>query len=305
MTAKRRLVLDGGLGVQLEALADTYNFKVKNDPLWSGRALIECPELIEQAHRNFLEAGSDIITTSTYQLSYSSLKKHTDYTDERIQELWHESVNVCSKVCKSKYSKVCASIGPYGGYLANYAEYTGEYGDISPHQLQKYHTPLVTFMNMNPKVDILGFETIPNYMELKVIINLISKLKSKPTYISMNFRNSSQMCDGTSIGQIMHYLNSKLSKSPCLKQRILAIGCNCTKLTDAANILQNIQSLNVHDIPLLVYPNLFAEDANIQEKWQKSVQKWIDLDAYIIGGCCGALPKEIAIVRQIVDESIY
>ena len=313
MYGGKPLVLDGGLGIQLETLAERRNFAVKNDPLWSGRALIEAPDLIEDVHKSFLEAGCDIVTTSTYQISRASLKKYTDFTDAQIEELWAKSVDVCWQACKFHESKarVCGAIGPYGGFLANYAEYTGEYGLITNHKLEQYHLPLATFLNNNLKVDILAFETIPNYKELKVIVNLVCKMSAtgplKPFYLSMNFRNSSQMSDGTPIEKIMGYLNGKLNKNRTLRKRLIAIGCNCTELKDATHVLKNIETYNYHNIPTIVYPNVFADhnDTKIDQKWLQLVDEWLKIGASIIGGCCGTGPKQIAQIRFKVDHMIY
>lgn len=304
------LVLDGGLGLQLEKLAEERKFSVKNDPLWSGRALIRAPDLIEDVHKSFLNAGCDIVTTSTYQISRASLQKYTDFTDAQIEELWAKSVDVCWHACKGHESqaRVCGAIGPYGGFLANYAEYTGEYGGIANQELEQYHVPLATFLNNNAKVDILAFETIPNFKELKVIVNLMCKMSArgplKPFYLSMNFRDSSHMCDGTPIEKVMGYLTGKLNKNPSLRKRLIAIGCNCTELKSATAVLKNIETHNYHGVPTIVYPNLFTDhnDPQIDQIWLQLVDEWLSAGASIIGGCCGTGPKEIAQIRFKVDH---
>ena len=55
-----------------------FNFKqpVDNDPLWSCRALHTDPEAVIQTHKDFVDAGADIITTNTYQASAEHIRKH-------------------------------------------------------------------------------------------------------------------------------------------------------------------------------------------------------------------------------------
>ncbi|XP_046853807.1 uncharacterized protein LOC124446959 isoform X1 [Xenia sp. Carnegie-2017] len=54
----------GGLGSELETLG--LNFE--NDGLWSARAIIEHPDMLKIAHKSFLNSGSNIILTASYQV---------------------------------------------------------------------------------------------------------------------------------------------------------------------------------------------------------------------------------------------
>ena len=44
--------------------------------MWSCRALHTDPEAVIQTHKDFIEAGADIITTNTYQASAEHIRKH-------------------------------------------------------------------------------------------------------------------------------------------------------------------------------------------------------------------------------------
>ncbi|KAL6566387.1 Nuclear SAM-dependent mono-and asymmetric methyltransferase [Orobanche gracilis] len=55
-------VLDGGLATQLEKHGADIN-----DSLWSALCLIKDPHLITRVHLEYLEAGADILVTSSYQ----------------------------------------------------------------------------------------------------------------------------------------------------------------------------------------------------------------------------------------------
>lgn len=58
-------LLDGGLASTLQLAGCS----VDGDPLWSARVLHDEPEAVEHVHRQFVEAGSDVITTATYQVT--------------------------------------------------------------------------------------------------------------------------------------------------------------------------------------------------------------------------------------------
>ena len=57
------IVLDGGLGTQLESCynATLNSNKTKNvGNLWCGNVLLDAPSLVERAHKDFVEAGATI-----------------------------------------------------------------------------------------------------------------------------------------------------------------------------------------------------------------------------------------------------
>lgn len=58
------VVLDGGLSTQLEHLGADFS-----GDLWTGRALLDNPDIVRQAHQDFVDAGAQIITSASYQVS--------------------------------------------------------------------------------------------------------------------------------------------------------------------------------------------------------------------------------------------
>src|SRR5215470_6533368 len=61
-------VLDGGLASELEARGFSLT-----DRLWSARAIVDAPALLAAIHRDYLDAGADVITTATYQATIPGL----------------------------------------------------------------------------------------------------------------------------------------------------------------------------------------------------------------------------------------
>ena len=64
------VVLDGGLSFPLEEKKISLDKK-----LWTAALLVSNPELIKEVHLNYIKAGAEIITTSSYQASFKSLKE--------------------------------------------------------------------------------------------------------------------------------------------------------------------------------------------------------------------------------------
>ena len=58
----RPLLTDGGMGEALSGMG----IREPGSPFWSGRALIDAPEVVLGLHRDFIRAGADVVITNTY-----------------------------------------------------------------------------------------------------------------------------------------------------------------------------------------------------------------------------------------------
>ena len=64
------IILDGGMGNEL--------LKRTNKPsagLWSAQFLLDSPNLVEEVHQDYINAGAKVITTNTYSTIPSYLSK--------------------------------------------------------------------------------------------------------------------------------------------------------------------------------------------------------------------------------------
>lgn len=326
---KRHLVLDGALGTQLESIIpNDSEIQPKNDPLWSTKVLMTQPKLIERIHYQYLQSGSDIIMTSTYQASCAGLIKYANsYTDE-VAHVWERSVDMANnairrhklenntKPIRNRDPIICGSVGPYGAFLANGAEYTGEYGMISNEELEKHHFKLLQFLILHPDVKLIAIETIPNFREFKVLVNLLTKLLSlhgpnQKFYLSINVRNESEMCDGTPVEKVMNYLNFKMKTMGILQRNIFAIGYNCVDYHLVTSLIDNLTMFNEFHIPMIVYPNLGYVYSTKHEEYiayqdtnelELMILDWLKRGVKIIGGCCGSGPQEIEKISEVVNN---
>ncbi|UXZ53660.1 homocysteine S-methyltransferase family protein [Halomonas sp. 7T] len=75
MTAKERQItlLDGGMGQELRRRS-----RYPASPLWSAQVMLDEPHLVTAAHRDFIEAGADIITLNNYSATPQRLARDGD-----------------------------------------------------------------------------------------------------------------------------------------------------------------------------------------------------------------------------------
>lgn len=80
------IVLDGGMGHQLKALGVEIAGPVGSQPRFLGvcRANVDQPQLVVDAHKAFLTAGCDVITTNNYAAVPETLKLTGDLTADGL-----------------------------------------------------------------------------------------------------------------------------------------------------------------------------------------------------------------------------
>ena len=102
--------MDGGMGTELVRCGVD---EVDNDPLWSAYANIHSQASVVQAHRNFIDAGADIIITNSYQSNQNTLMKHKQISLEEADKWLRLSIKLAREAVSS-YSRrvyVAGSVG--------------------------------------------------------------------------------------------------------------------------------------------------------------------------------------------------
>ena len=89
LTAGRPLLLDGATGTELDRRGMDTSL-----PLWSARALIVAPNVVQQIHRDYLDAGTDILTTNTFRTHRRTLTRAGIGVRERTHELTQLAVQL-------------------------------------------------------------------------------------------------------------------------------------------------------------------------------------------------------------------
>ncbi len=297
-------LLDGALGTELEKKMG------KLDPvLWVSGLLRDRVDLIRSLHSDYIKAGADGITTCTYQLSYEGgqqaglTSKEVDHLFRQAVELAEEAINDYRLSTKfdDRRKHVFASLGPYGAYLANGAEYTGQYA-ASDEILKAFHKKrLATLSACSP--DIFLFETIPSFRECTIICDLLSLFSEHTFVIAFQCRDEENLADGTPIKQVVPMCTHL--------DNLFAVGANCINPNLGTGILNSFRSAGWKK-DLIIYPNKGGVYHGDTKNWHSDVtcddplahlRGWIHLGAGIIGGCCGLGPSETARMKALKTDS--
>ncbi|MEX2203256.1 MAG: homocysteine S-methyltransferase [Actinomycetota bacterium] len=284
------VVLDGGLGTELDRRGADLR-----DRLWSARTLLEAPELVRDVHAAYFAAGSDVAIGASYQASFEGLAARGVEGDDAVA-LFRRSVELVRDAAEAAEGErlVAASVGPYGAFLGNGAEYTGDY-DRDEDALVEFHLPRMEAL-ASASPDLFAIETIPSIVEARALVRALERAPNVPAWMSFSCRDGAHLCDGTPFERAVEVATS--SKS------VVAVGVNCTSPLHVTALVEIAASGT--SLPVVCYPNRGAFWDPVRKVWVDPPRQdarpslrpleWQKAGARVIGGCCGTTPEDIAAI---------
>ncbi len=294
-------IVDGALATELQARGINID-----GPLWSGHALLQRPDAIEQLHYDYLQAGADVLITASYQVSIQGMAD-AGYTENEAEEALRKSVQLAASARRRFLDArpntqrpaplIAASIGPYGAYTADGGEYHGNYG-ISASTLLAFHQRRFEVL-AESGADLIAFETTPSLEEARVYAKLLNRWSDTPAWISFSCTDGQHTCHGEHIADCARELDAL--------PNVVAIGVNCTAPQHISSLLRYLKVGT--DKPIVVYPNsgehwdtdghCFSGDSHADDL-AKFAQEWFKGGASLIGGCCRIGPAQIAELKAAI-----
>ena len=292
------LILDGGLSNVLEGFGCNLN-----NNLWVANLLSTNPEAIIKTHLAYLEAGAQIISSSSYQATIPGFMK-LGYSASESEALILKSVELVNIALQRYYENnspqykplIAASIGPYGAYLADGSEYRGNY-NVSDQTLYDFHYDRIMILE-STSCDILAFETIPSFQEAQVISEIL-KQTNTIAWISFSCKDGIHINDGTPIFSCANLFKSH--------PNVFAVGVNCTGPKYISSLINEIQRVD-NGKKIIVYPNSGTSYNAISKTWVENsnplsfsemMKVWVELGADLIGGCCQIGPDHIKSITNL------
>jgi 5-methyltetrahydrofolate--homocysteine methyltransferase len=268
------------------------------------------PEIITGIHKEYLEAGADIIETNTFS---STVIAQADYD---MQQLAYE-LNVASAKCArtaadeytakdpSKPRFVAGAIGPLNKTLSLSPDVNNPgFRAVSFDEVAAAYTEQIKGL-IDGGVDVLLIETIFDTLNAKAAIYAAkkffreNKMPEVPVMISGTITDASGR---TLSGQTLEaFYTSVMHANP------LSVGLNCAlgakEMRSHIEELSQIAGCYVSAYPNAGLPNAFGEydeqpheTAHIIEEW--AANGWLN----IVGGCCGTTPDHIKHIAQEVSK---
>ncbi len=307
---KRILIIDGAMGTMIqryklsEADYRGERFKDWHSDVKGNNDLLNItqPQIITAIHKEYLDAGADIIETNTFSSTTIAM------ADYEMQSLAYE-LNVAAAKCAKEAIKqtgkqawVAGAIGPLNKTLSLSPDVNnpGFRAVTFDEVVEAYYEQVKGLVDGG--VDLLLIETIFDTLNAKAAIFAIKKYfrdvqkESLPVMISGTITDASGR---TLSGQTLEaFYTSVMHAKP------LSIGLNCAlgakEMRPHIEELSQIASCYVSAYPNAGLPNAMGEydehptdTAHYLEDWAK--EGWVN----IVGGCCGTTPDHI---KHIADE---
>ena len=299
--AGRILVMDGAMGTMIQA--NNLTAADFGGPEYEGcneQLVLTRPDVIEQIHRAYLEAGADIVSTNTFGATDIVLAEYG--LQDRVQEINRRAVEIARKACAAVATAdrprwVAGSMGPTTRTIS-------VTGGVTFEQLVAAFREQ-TLGLLDGGVDALLLETAQDTLNLKAAAEGIRQAfevrnRSVPLMISGTIEATGTMLAGQSVDALyasLAHLEDHLG--------MISIGLNCATgpefMTDHLRALSELATCHIS-----VYPNAGLPDehgryaetpASLAHKLSRFVAEgWLNL----VGGCCGTTPEHIAAIARMV-----
>ena len=288
-------LLDGGMGRELLRIGAPFR-----QPEWSALALTEGPEWVVRAHRNFIEAGAQVITTN----SYAVVPFHIG--DERFRSEGRELAALSGRLAGEAAATrpdvtVAGSLPPlFGSYLPDLFDAAAAPAIIDP---------LVE--GLRDHVDVWLGETLGSIAEVAAIRAALdrSDAVAKPLWISyyLHHQRKGVLASGELVAdaaQAAVDLGATAVMFNCAPAELIsaAIPIAVATVGNGAHVGGYANRFEASPIPLGTANTSLSEfrDDLDPASYCTFISQWLDDGATIVGGCCGMTPEHIAAISTMV-----
>ena len=312
---ERILIIDGAMGTMIqrykleekdyrgERFKDWHTDVKGNNDLLS----ITQPQIIEEIHKQYLEAGADIIETNTFS---STSIAQADYDMQSLAYELNVASAKCARAATDDYTAknpdkprfVAGAIGPLNKTLSLSPDVNNPgYRAVTFDEVATAYTEQIKGL-IDGGVDILLIETIFDTLNAKAAIYAAKKyfretgIPELPIMISGTITDASGR---TLSGQTLEaFYVSVMHANP------ISVGLNCalgaSEMRPHIEELSQIAGCYTSAYPNAGLPNAFGEYDEQPHETAHIIEEWArEGFVNIVGGCCGTTPDHI---KHIADE---
>jgi len=276
------VVFDGGTGTYLYDKGIYINrcFEELN---------LSNPELITEVHRDYINAGADVIETNTFGANQYTLAAQG--LELKVYEINFRGAQLARAVAKDS-TLVAGAVGPLGIQIEPLGKLSyDEAKDAFKEQIKGL---------LDGGVDLIVFETFSLVEELVQGIRAVRELNVEiPVVAQVTINNEGNLLSGETLERFVEAVSA---------HKVDVIGLNCS--VGPRMMLEALERLReLTTIPLSVQPNaglpqniggrnLYMTSPEYMAEYAK---RFIQTGASIVGGCCGTNPTHIRAIRRAVQ----
>jgi homocysteine S-methyltransferase len=281
------LLADGAMGTMLNARG--IGFEKCFDEL-----NLTNPLIVAEVHREYIEAGAQIILSNTFSANRFKLEKHG--LADKLDEINRAGVELAKRVAAASFKDVLVAgdVGPLGVRLA-------PFGRVQPIQARAAFAEQILAL-CSAGADLIVIETMNDLYEAREAVHAAKDTCTSPVVVSVTFTRD----DVTILGDSPEKASRVLTESGAD-----VIGVNCSGgPTQLLRILKQMRQA-APQMKFWVKPNAgWPEQVSGRIMYPADPEYFGDYalsfraaGASIVGGCCGTTPAHIASMRKALDAA--
>ncbi|MCC5912424.1 MAG: homocysteine S-methyltransferase family protein [Clostridiaceae bacterium] len=245
------------------------------------------PEVMEKIHKEYIEAGSDIITTNTFGANSYKLQPF----GYKVEDVVRSAVETAKRVAGD--CLVALGIGPIGQLME-------PYGTLSFQEAYSLFAQQVK-VGSEAGADMILIETMSDLLEAKAAVLAAKENSNLPVICSMTFQEDGRTLTGTDRMTMVNVLEGL---------GVDALGINCSLGPKEVDQLMG-DILKYATVPIILQPNAgmpkMVDGETVFDitpmEFAEAMGKMAKKGVNILGGCCGTTPEYIKALTQVVEGS--
>jgi len=273
-------LLDGAMGSVL------YDRGVFLNVCYEGLVLDE-PELVRGVHREYVEAGADILETHTFGANPVKLSGYG--LADRTEEINRAAVRLAREAAAGE-AHVLGAVGPLGVRLE-------PWGPTAVEEAVGHFTRQIDAL-LEEGVDGLLLETFADVHELETLLAAARSRTELPIFAQITVGTDGRTSFGTDAADAARTLEAFGAD---------VVGLNCS--VGPAGMLEAIERIaEAVDIPISALPNAgLPREVGDRKMYLASPEymarygrRLVDLGVRFVGGCCGTTPEHTRHLARVV-----
>lgn len=263
-------LLDGATGTQ---------FQLRGLPAGKSPELLnlEDPALVEEIHRAYVEAGSDVVYANTFGANRLKMPHG------KAESIVRAGVEIARRAAGDKF--VALDIGPTGALCEPLGSMT----------FDEAYAVFAEVVKAGASADLIVIETMSDLTELRAALLAARENSSLPVMCSMTFEESGRTFTGV----------LPEAFALCASPFADVVGINCSLGPDKLlPVMRRVAAYTQK--PLFIKANAGLPDANMNyelspEAFSALHGEYLKMGVNILGGCCGTTPGHIAALKKLIE----
>ncbi|MCC7118638.1 MAG: bifunctional homocysteine S-methyltransferase/methylenetetrahydrofolate reductase [Anaerolineales bacterium] len=281
------LLIDGAMGTMLHARGVGF------DKCFDELNLAN-PSAVAEVHREYIEAGAQVIITNTFGANRYKLRKHG--LANELVKINQAGVELAKRVVSASFKDVliAGDVGPLGVRIA-------PFGRVKPEEARSAFAEQISAL-AQAGADLIVIETMSDLYEIQEAIKAAKTTSALPVVATMTFTRDDVTLLGDNPIKVARTLRDSGAD---------VIGVNCSGgPSQLLRILKQMKQAHPHG-KFWVKPNagwpeqvsgriMYPADPEYFGEYALSLSA---AGANAMGGCCGTTPQHIAAMKKALEAS--